>query len=136
MSMLKSGIILLLIVIAFTSCNKQNISTVNIRYEVDMYDVDSVAITIYSDYYWNSGVTQTINPLDGQGHSYTLTNRWTAARTSPVENEAYYIKVDYFSFTSATPSIGVFVYRNDTSLIDSFIQTGDTNSIILSGNLP
>ncbi len=121
------------------SCKKKKGDTLfNITYQVDVFVVDSLNITYYSDYHFASGNIDLIYPLDETSHNLYLDNTvWVGTRTTSDKEEGYYVKVNYGDLTIPTGvAFGVRVYANDTILIESKEGDASTTSITVEGKVP
>ena len=96
------------------------------------YDID---VSYFSDKYHANGILETINVHDSS-YVQQLDGFWVGQHLQDNKESGYYINVKINALNLYDGKLGVYVYVNDTSLIDSaFFPVGITD-ITLQGDIP
>lgn len=104
-------------------------------YAVQVTPDYDLKINYNSDKYFDSGERDTIVVHDSS-YVQSLSGFWVGQRLQENKNDDYFINVQVDSLTPFTGKLGVFVYVNDTSLIDSVFYDYGTKEIQLEGAIP
>lgn len=96
------------------------------------YDMD---IQYFSDQYHDTGVLNTIHVHDSS-YNQQLDGYWVGQHLQNDKSTGYYINVDMKAMNSFSGQLGVFIYANDTNLIDSTFYSFGTTNITLQGDIP
>ena len=118
------------------SCNK-NEGTVlwRVWYAVQLPPNYDLKITYNSDKYFDSGTRDTVFIHDTSYVQY-LDGFWIGQHLQDHKDDGYYINVKIDSLTPYEGFLGVYVYANDTSLLDSAFYPYGTTEINLRGDIP
>ena len=129
-------LLILLVVITLWGCTK-NEGTVlwRVWYAVQLPPNHDLKITYNSDKYFDSGVHDTVYVHDSS-YVQQLDGFWIGQHLQSNKDDGYYINVQIDSLTPYDGHLGVFVYANDTSLIDSVLYPYGTKEITLQGDIP
>lgn len=92
-------------------------------------------ITYNSDKFFDSGVHDTIYVHDSS-YVQQLDGFWIGQRLQENKEHGYYINIKIDSLTPYDGHLGVFVYANDTSLLDSVLYPYGRKEITLQGDIP
>lgn len=132
--MKKLGLILL--VVTFLGCSEDEGRSIwRVWYAVQVtpnYDID---ITYNSDKFFATGQYDTIN-ITQDTYEQQLDGFWIGQRLQKDKKDDYFINVKVNSSDAFTGKIGVYVYVNDTSLIDSVLYPYGTDEVTLMGTIP
>tara|TARA_X000000368_G_C22866954_1_gene639108 strand:- start:257 stop:667 length:411 start_codon:yes stop_codon:yes gene_type:complete len=96
------------------------------------YDVD---ISYFSDKYHATGVLESINIHDSS-YVQQLDGFWIGQHFQDSKETGYYIDINIKALNSYNGKLGVYVYANDTSLLDSAFFPFGTTNITLQGEIP
>ena len=118
------------------SCDKDaTVPQTKLTYVIDDINGNELGVSYYSDYYEASGILKEIS-INDTSVSF-LINYWEADRRYVEKDDTYYIKVEYKKYYNPALKIQkIYVYANDTSLIDSFEGTATNNIVELQGTVP
>lgn len=129
---------LLIFLMFFTvlSCKKDEGTIIwRVWYAVQLPPDHDLKITYNSDKYFDSGIRDTVYVHDSSYVQY-LDGFWIGQHLQDDKEDGYYINVQIDSLTPYDGRLGVFVYANDTSLIDSVLYPYGTKEITLKGEIP
>ena len=104
-------------------------------YAVQLPPDYDLKVTYNSDKYFDSGYRDTVFVHDTSYVQY-LEGFWIGQHLQSNKNDGYYINVQIDSLTPYEGYLGVYVYANDTSLLDSVLYPYGTDEIILQGDIP
>lgn len=127
---------LLALVVVISACKTKPIPVYSLTYEIDVFNQQPFDVTYYSDLYYASGNTSTIevNKDTSDIWPYVV---WWGTRTSASNDKDYFIQVEFPNYTNVNNvSHGVRVLANDTTLIDEINITNYTGPLILTGTIP
>jgi hypothetical protein len=126
----------LLSLILFLGCAKDEGTPIwRVWYAVELtpnYDID---IQYYSDKYHATGILETINVHDSS-YVQQLDGFWVGQHFQNDKETGYFIDLNIKGINSYNGKLGVYVYANDTSLIDSAFFPFGTTNITLQGDIP
>jgi hypothetical protein len=97
------------------------------------YDFD---VVYFSDKYFDTGTLDTIHINDSTHTPQGNNNLWIAERLTTDKSEGYFIKARFNEWTPYEGKLGMFVYANDTNLLDSVFFDFETREVELSGSIP
>ncbi len=125
-----------LFIIALLGCQKDDGRIIwRVWYAVQLPPDHDLKITYNSDKFFDSGVYDTIVVHDSD-YVQQLDGFWIGQRLQDDKENGYFINVQIDSLTPYDGRLGVFVYANDTSLLDSVYYPYGTESISLEGDIP
>ena len=126
----------LLLAITLLGCEKNEGTDLwRIWYAVQLPPNYDLKITYNSDKYFDAGSRDTIYVHDSSYVQY-LDGFWIGQHLQDHKDDQYYINVQIDSLTPYEGHLGVFVYANDTSLLDSILYPYGKNEITLQGDIP
>ena len=126
----------LLLAITLLGCEKNEGTDLwRIWYAVQLPPNYDLKITYNSDKYFDAGSRETIYVHDSSYVQY-LDGFWIGQHLQDHKDDQYYINVQIDSLTPYEGHLGVFVYANDTSLLDSILYPYGKNEITLQGDIP
>ena len=129
-------LLVLLIIFTFFGCTKNDGSVLwRVWYAVQLTPNYDLKVTYNSDKYFDSGVRDTVFIHDSS-YVQQLDGFWIGQHLQDKKDNGYYINVKIDSLNSYDGHLGVYVYANDTSLIDSFLYPYGTKEITLQGKIP
>tara|TARA_B100000795_G_scaffold105368_2_gene77745 strand:- start:2552 stop:2968 length:417 start_codon:yes stop_codon:yes gene_type:complete len=134
--MKKVLVFLSLILILFFGCAEDTGTPIwRVWYAVEVtpnYDLD---IRYFSDKYHDTKILETINIQDSS-YVQQLDGFWVGQHFQSDKETGYFIDVDIKGINQYNGRLSVFVYANDTSLLDSISYPFGTTNITLQGNIP
>lgn len=104
-------------------------------YAVQVTPDYDLKINYNSDKFFDSGIRDTILVHDSS-YVQSLSGFWVGQRLQDTKDDDYFINVQIDSLTPFTGKLGVFVYVNDTNLIDSVFYNYGTTNVELQGAIP
>lgn len=120
-----------------SSCQKEESGTVisKVWYAVELGDKYDLEIVYYSDKYFDTGQLDTINITDS---TYASTKGfWKAERFQTDREGGYYFWMKVNSSLVEMDSLNIFIFANDSSMLDSTMYFNKENSMIeLQGEIP
>tara|TARA_Y100000589_G_scaffold227245_1_gene214725 strand:+ start:374 stop:781 length:408 start_codon:yes stop_codon:yes gene_type:complete len=126
----------LLFLITMFGCEENEGSDIwRVWYAVQLPPIYDLKITYNSDKYFDSNQRDTIFVHD-TSYVQFLDGFWVGQHLQDHKDDGYYINVKIDSLIPYEGHLGVFVYVNDTSLIDSVLYTYGTKEITLQGDIP
>ena len=129
-------LLVLLTVITLLGCTKNDGTVIwRVWYAVQLPPNHDLKVTYNSDKYFDSGVRDTVFIHDSS-YVQELDGFWIGQHLQKDKVDGYYINVQIDSLTPYDGHLGVFVYANDTSLIDSVLYPYGTKEITLQGDIP
>ena len=129
-------LLFLSVLVAFVSCNKNEGANLwRVWYAVQVPPNYDLKITYNSDKYFDSGIRDTVYVHDSS-YVQQLDGFWIGQRLQEDKENGYYINIQIDSLTPYEGNLGVFVYANDTNLIDSILFPYGRKEITLKGNIP
>tara|TARA_B110000091_G_scaffold34479_1_gene36556 strand:- start:216 stop:623 length:408 start_codon:yes stop_codon:yes gene_type:complete len=129
-------ILILLLVIVVLGCSKNEGTPIwRIWYAVQVTPNYDLSITYNSDKYFDSGKRDSVFVND-TSYSEQLDGFWVGQRLQDNKDDGYYINVQLNELDEYEGYLGVFVYVNDTNLIDSVLYPYGTSEITLQGEIP
>ncbi|MFT4900212.1 MAG: hypothetical protein ACI9U0_002013 [Flavobacteriales bacterium] len=129
-------ILILLLVIVVLGCSKNEGTPIwRIWYAVQVTPNYDLSITYNSDKYFDSGKRDSVFVND-TSYSQQLDGFWVGQRLQDNKDDGYYINVQLNELDEYEGYLGVFVYVNDTNLIDSVLYPYGTSEITLQGEIP
>ena len=132
---MKKTLFILLIIIVF-GCEKNEGTTLwRLWYAVQLPPNYDLKVTYNSDKYFDSDERDTVYVHDSSYVQY-LDGFWIGQHLQDHKNDGYYVNVQIDSLTPYDGRLGVFVYANDTSLLDSVFYPYGTSQITLEGEIP
>lgn len=133
---MKKLVLSLIVFIALNGCQSSEGTPIwRVWYAVQLppdYDVD---ILYHSDKYFDTGILDTVHVYDST-YVQQLNGFWVGQHLQSDKSDNYYIKAIFNELTPYEGRLGVFVYVNDTNLIDSLYFPFGTESIELTGEIP
>ena len=132
---MKKTFFLLFLITVFGCEENEGSDLWRVWYAVQLPPTHDLKITYNSDKYFDSNQRDTIFIHDTSYVQY-LDGFWVGQHLQDHRDDGYYINVQIDSLTPYDGHLGVFVYVNDTSLIDSVLYPYGTNEITLQGDLP
>ena len=128
--------VFLMLLILVTSCNNSEGTNLwRIWYAVQVTPHYDLKIMYNSDKYFDSLLRDTILVHDSS-YVQQLEGFWIGQRLQEDRDRGYYINIQVDSLTPYEGKLGVFIYANDTNLLDSFLYPYGTKEIILQGDIP
>lgn len=135
--MIKNILFIAFVVLTVISCKKQDTGTVisKVWYAVELSDKYDLEIVYYSDKYFDTGILDTIKITDS---TYTSTTGfWKAERFQTDREGGYYFWMKVNSVPVEMDSLNIFIFANDSSMLDSTMYFNKQNSVIeLQGEIP
>ena len=129
-------ILILLLAIVVLGCSKNEGTPIwRIWYAVQVTPNYDLSITYNSDKYFDSGKRDSVFVNDSS-YSEQLEGFWVGQRLQENKDEGYYINVQLNELDEYEGHLGVFIYVNDTNLIDSVLYPYGTSEITLQGEIP
>lgn len=129
-------VLILLLVIVVLGCSKNEGTPIwRIWYAVQVTPNYDLSITYNSDKYFDSGKRDSVFVND-TSYSQQLGGFWVGQRLQDNKDDGYYINVQLNELDEYEGRLGVFVYVNDTNLIDSVLYPYGTSEITLQGEIP
>lgn len=129
-------LLVLLTALTILGCTKNDGTVLwRVWYAVQLPPNHDLKITYNSDKYFDSGVRDTVFIHDSS-YVQELDGFWIGQHLQDKKDDGYYINVQIDSLTPYDGHLGVFVYANDTSLIDSVLYPYGTKEITLQGDIP
>ena len=126
----------LIVLIGIASCNNNEGTLLwRVWYAVQVPPNYDFKITYNSDKYFDSGTRDTVFVHDSS-YVQQLEGFWIGQRLQENKEEGYYVDIQVDSLTPYDGELGVFVYANDTNLLDSFLYPYGTKEIRLQGDIP
>ena len=117
-------LLIFLMFFAVLSCKEDEGTIIwRVWYAVQLPPDHDLKITYNSDKYFDSGVRDTVFVHDSSYVQY-LDGFWIGQRLQDDKKNGYYINVQIDSLTPYDGHLGVFVYANDTTLLDSVCASG------------
>ena len=117
-------------------CEKNEGTTLwRVWYAVQLPPNYDLKVTYNSDKYFDADERDTVYVHDSSYVQY-LDGFWIGQQLQDHKNDGYYINVQIDSLTPYEGKLGVFVYANDTSLLDSILYPYGTNNLTLEGEIP
>jgi hypothetical protein len=117
-------------------CEKNEGTTLwRLWYAVQLPPNYDLKVTYNSDKYFDSDERDTVYIHDSSYVQY-LDGFWIGQHLQDQKNDGYYVNVQIDSLTPYDGRLGVFVYANDTSLLDSVFYPYGTSQITLEGEIP
>ncbi|MBI35592.1 MAG: hypothetical protein CMP67_09570 [Flavobacteriales bacterium] len=127
---------ILLFIFTLYSCEKNEGTIIwRVWYAVQLPPDYDLKVTYNSDKYFDSGVRDTVYIHDSSYVQY-VDGFWIGQHLQDHKDAGYYINVQIDSLTPYDGYLGVYVYANDTSLLDSVLYPYGTNEVILQGEIP
>ncbi len=125
---------LLLLLIA---CNKDDSDTPisNIKYRLYLPENYNMDIQYYSDKYFDKGTLETFT-IDNDSYTPPIEGIWEGKRLQKDKETGYFIQVNINQVNSFSDELKLFVYVNDSIVIDSAIYTNTSKEIKLEGEIP
>ena len=121
----------------FYSCKEETGTPITkIWYAIQVtpdYDFD---VVYFSDKYFDTGDLDTLHINDSTHTPQGNNNLWIAERLTNDKSEGYFIRAQFNEWTPYEGKLGMFVYANDTNLLDSVFFDYETREVQLSGDIP
>jgi hypothetical protein len=129
-------ILILLLTIVFLGCSKNEGTPIwRIWYAVQVTPNYDLSIIYNSDNYFDSGKRDSVFVND-TSYNQQLDGFWVGQRLQTNKDDGYYINVQINELDEYEGHLGVFVYVNDTNLIDSVLYSHGTSEITIQGEIP
>lgn len=129
-------ILILLLPIVFLGCSKNEGTPIwRIWYAVQVTPNYDLSIIYNSDNYFDSGKRDSVFVND-TSYNQQLDGFWVGQRLQTNKDDGYYINVQINELDEYEGHLGVFVYVNDTNLIDSVLYSHGTSEITIQGEIP
>ena len=132
---MKKSLILLTVIIVLGCSKNEGTPIWRIWYAVQVTPNYDLSITYNSDKYFDSGKRDSVFVND-TSYSQQLAGFWVGQRLQDNKDDGYYINVQLNQLDQYEGRLGVFVYVNDTNLIDSVLYPYGTSEITLQGEIP
>lgn len=124
-------------VISFSGCKEETGTPLTkVWYAIQLTPDYDFQVSYFSDKYFDTGVLDTFYINDSSHTPTGNNNLWVAERITNDKSEGYFIRADFNEWTPFEGRLGLFVYANDTNLLDSVYFDYETESIELSGEIP
>ncbi len=135
LGIMKKTLFILLIIIVFGCEKNEGTNLWRLWYAVQLPPNYDLKVTYNSDKYFDSDERDTVYVNDSSYVQY-LDGFWIGQHLQDHKNDGYYVNVQIDSLTPYDGKLGVFVYANDTSLLDSVFYPYGTSQITLEGAIP
>jgi hypothetical protein len=134
--MKKVLVFLSLILILFFGCTEDIGTPIwRVWYAVEVTPNHDLDIRYFSDKYHDTKILETINIKDSS-YVQQLDGFWVGQHFQSDKEIGYFIDIDIKGINQYNGRLSVFVYANDTSLLDSISYPFGTTNITLQGNIP
>lgn len=132
---MKKVLFLFLSILLFGCAEDEGTPIWRIWYAVQVtpnYDLD---IQYFSDKYHDTGKLEKQSVHDSS-YVQQLAGYWVGQHLQSDRESGYYINVDIKGLNEFQGKLGVFVYVNDTNLIDSVFYSFGETKVVLQGDIP
>jgi hypothetical protein len=123
--------------LSIISCKKEESDTpiTNIKYRLYLPKSFNLDISYYSDKYFDSGTLESFN-LNNDNYSLINNKYWEAKRIQNNKDSGYYFEAQINSLESFEGELKLFIYLNDSILIDSSSFNHSSSEIKIKGDIP
>lgn len=124
-------------VFLFSSCNDDEEGTPlsSLKYRLYLPESYDINIQYYSDQYFASKELKSFNL---NSVSYTPPNEgyWEGKHLQNDKETGYYINVNFNQLASFSGDLKLYIYANDSIVIDSVSYNASSSAILLEGQIP